>query len=203
MGAALNAIDEAAEAISRGGVVVLPTDTVYGLAADAASAEAVDRIFALKGRPSDKSLQLLVPAENWLERLGKPSEGARLLARRYWPGPLTIIVRASAQAPVQVISESTIGLRVPAHQLTAELLRRTGPLAATSANRSGEATPQDVESIRSIFGDGVDVYIDGGRIEGTASTVVDASGSEIVIVREGGVSAAEITRALEFGFEAG
>lgn len=207
MGAPLSAIDEAAEAVARGCVVVVPTDTVYGLAADAGNANAVDRIFALKGRPSDKALQLLVPAADWLERLGTPSNDARLLARRYWPGPLTIIVPASAQAPDSMTSEGTVGLRVPAHPLTIELLHRTGPLAATSANRSGEVTPHDVASIRPLFGDGVDVYVDGGRIEGTASTVVDATGSEIVIVREGAVPASEIMReimcALEFGFEAG
>ena len=194
MGAALSGIDEAAEAIARGGVVVLPTDTVYGLAADADRPEAIQRIFALKRRPVDKSLQLLVPGEEWLERLGTPSGDARLLARRYWPGPLTIVIQSES---------GTVGLRVPANELTLELLRKTGPLAATSANRSGAETPSNIESIRELFGDEVDVYVDGGRIEGRASTVVDATGSEVGIVREGVVPASEIARALECGFEAG
>lgn len=194
MGATLSDIDEAAEAIARGGVVVVPTDTVYGLAADADRTEAIQRIFALKRRPADKSLQLLVPGEEWLERLGKPSSGARLLARRYWPGPLTIVIQSES---------GTVGIRVPANELTLELLRKTGPLAATSANRSGEETPSNIESIRELFGDEVDVYVDGGRIEGLASTVVDATGSEVGIVRAGAVPASEIARALECGFEAG
>ncbi len=203
MGATLSVLDEAAGAIGRGGVIVVPTDTVYGLAAGPDHAEAVDRIFSLKGRPSDRSLQLLVPGDEWLERFGRPSADARLLARRYWPGPLTIVVAASPQAPQAVTSEGTIGLRVPAHGLTRELLQRTGPLVATSANRSGEPTPHDVASIRALFGVDVDVYVDGGRIEGTASTVVDSTGTEVVIVRDGAVPATEIMRALECGFEAG
>ena len=173
---------------------MIPTDTVYGLAAGAEHAEAVERIYSLKDRPSDKSLQLLVPDGEWLERLGMPSADARLLARRYWPGPLTIVVPSAS---------GTIGLRVPANGLALKLLRRTGPLAATSANRSGEQTPSDVESIRELFGDTVDVYVDGGVIDGVASTVVDTTGPEIVVVREGAVSASEIMRALECGFEAG
>jgi L-threonylcarbamoyladenylate synthase len=169
---------------------------VYGLAARADRLEGVERIFALKGRPKDKLLQLLVAGEDWLERAGLPSEQAQALARRYWPGPLTIVVRCGPAAPVAFASAPTIGLRFPSHPIAAEIIGRTGPLAATSANRSGEATPKDVPSIRSVFADGVDVYVDAGSIDGSASTVVDTTGAEPVVLREGAIPLEEIRRVL-------
>jgi tRNA threonylcarbamoyl adenosine modification protein (Sua5/YciO/YrdC/YwlC family) len=193
LGAALSVVEAAADALARGGVVVIPTDTVYGLAAVPWNVDAVRRIFQLKGRPSDKSLQLLVPDETWLDRYGVPSAAARALAHRYWPGPLTIIIPSS---------DGTVGLRVPANELALDVLRRSGPLAATSANRSGEDTPNDLQSIREIFGESVDVYVDGGRIAGIASTVVDTTGTRVEVVREGAISALEIMRAVESRFEA-
>jgi tRNA threonylcarbamoyl adenosine modification protein (Sua5/YciO/YrdC/YwlC family) len=188
VGAALSTLDEAAEALARGGVVVIPTDTVYGLAARFDDATAVRRIYELKGRPSDKALQVLVPDEGWLDHLGAPSASAHVLAQRFWPGPLTIVVASGSE---------TIGLRVPANEVTLELLKRTGPLAATSANQSGRQTPGDIESIRTLFGDGVDCYVDGGRIDGTASTVVDTTRGGAEIVREGAISSVDIAAALE------
>jgi L-threonylcarbamoyladenylate synthase len=203
VGAPLSIVDEAVAALAHGGVVVVPTDTVYGLAAGADRPEAVERIFELKVRPSEKAVQVLVPGEEWLERLGRPTAYARRLAHRYWPGPLTLIVNASSAAPTAVTSGGTIGLRVPAHPLALKILDRAGAIAATSANRTGEQTPDDISTIRALFGDDVDVYVDGGRIAGVASTVVDTTGPSPVVVREGVVPAEEILRAHERGFEAG
>ena len=203
MGHKLGSVDAAVEALERGGVVIIPTDTVYGLAASANSPDAIERIFEIKGRPSDKALQLLVAGEEWLERLGRPSAEARTLARRYWPGPLTIVIEAGRDVPAAVGGSGTVGLRVPAHPVALEILDRVGVVAATSANRSGYSTPHDVPSIRLLFGEEIDVYVDAGRIEGRASTVVDLTRSGPSIAREGAIPSREIMRALGFEFEAG
>ena len=194
MGDALTDVERAAAALASGGVVVIPTDTVYGLAARADDAAAIDRIYALKARSRDKELQLLIPDVGWLDRLSRPSAAARRLAERFWPGPLTIILSGLQE-------ESRVGLRVPAHAVALDLLGRVGAVAATSANRSGEPTPADVAAIRDLFGNAVDVYLDGGTIAGAASTVVDLTGAEPEIVREGNISAADIAHALEGRFE--
>lgn len=188
MGEVLTVVEEAVAALVHGGVVVMPTDTVYGLAAKADLDEAVDRIYELKGRPRSKALQLLVPGVSWIDRVGRPSDGACILAERFWPGPLTIVVPTAAG--------DTVGVRMPAHPLALEVLRGVGALAATSANRSGEETIGDLAAIRALFRDGVDVYLNGGAIDGLASTVVDMTWAEPRVIREGAVSADEITRAL-------
>lgn len=188
MGKALTIVEDAVAALARGGVVVIPTDTVYGLAAKAGHDVAVNRIYALKGRPREKALQLLVPDVSWLDRLGRPSEAVRVLAERFWPGPLTIVVPGH--------TDEAVGLRMPDHPLALDVLASAGAVAATSANRSGAETPRDAASIRELFGEGVDVYVDGGTIDGLASTVVDMTGAEPRVLREGAVTADEITRAL-------
>lgn len=203
MGPPLSSIDRAVAALEAGGVVVVPTDTVYGLVAKADLSDAVDRIFEIKGRPQAKTLQLLVADAGSLDRFGRPGDEARRLADRYWPGPLTIIVVASDRAPASVTSEGTVGIRMPDHDTALEVVRRVGPLAATSANRSNEPTPAELAAIRSIFAAGVDVYLDGGRIEGRASTIVDVTQERPILVREGAISADEIAMAAGFGFESG
>jgi tRNA threonylcarbamoyl adenosine modification protein (Sua5/YciO/YrdC/YwlC family) len=190
-------------ALERGGLAVIPTDTVYGVVAAADRVDAVERIFALKERATSKSLQLLVEQEDAIEIYGHPSREARRLASRYWPGPLTIVVRASERAPNSVLSGLTIGLRMPDHAIALEIIRSTGPLAASSANRSGEPTPGSLVEIRSTFGSAIDVYVDGGTIVGRASTVVDVTRPDPVVLREGAIAADEIMRVAGFGFETG
>ncbi|MGH2759339.1 MAG: L-threonylcarbamoyladenylate synthase [Actinomycetota bacterium] len=196
MGEALSVLDDAVAALERGGVIVLPTDTVYGLAARADLTDAVRRITTLKRRPDDKAFQVLIPSGAWLDRLAEPTDAARRLADRFWPGPLTIVVAAGAEAPRATVADGTIGLRVPAQPLALEIIERSGPLAASSANRAGEATPSAIDGVRASFGDGVDVYVDGGEVAGVASTVVDVSGPAPVILREGAISAAVLDAAV-------
>lgn len=199
----LSSLEDAVAALERSdGVAVIPTDTVYGLVARMDRPDAIQRVFEIKGRSEEKALQILVPSDDWLVRLGRPSEVARKLARRYWPGPLTIVIEAGENVPAPLTQGGRIGMRSPAHPLAQEVIVRSGVLAATSANRSGETTPLDVASIRSLFGDNVDVYVDGGRIETRASTVVDVTETSAVVKREGAIPREEILRALEFGFEA-
>lgn len=178
-------LDEAVAALERGEVVVLPTETVYGLAARVDRLSAIEKIFELKGRDTEKVLQVLVPDASWLERLGEPSAACRALARAFWPGPLTLIIRARADTPTAVIKDGGVGIRVPDNAATLAVLRDAGAVAASSANRSGESTPDNIDAIRTIFGDGVAVYLDGEMIAGSGSTVVDMTTDEPKLVREG------------------
>jgi tRNA threonylcarbamoyl adenosine modification protein (Sua5/YciO/YrdC/YwlC family) len=185
--ALLTSVPEAAAIARAGGIVVVPTETVYGLAARPTE-ELVARLFELKRRPRDKSVQLLIPSIDAMAELGEPSPDAIVLAEAFWPGPLTLVVRASDAAPDALVDDCRIGLRVPGHALALDLLARCGPLAATSANLSGDPTPSAISDIHDLFGSSVDAYIDGGEIVGTGSTVVDVSRDEPRVLREGPIS---------------
>jgi len=178
-------VDDAVAALLRGDVVVLPTETVYGLAA---TFDNVEKIFELKGRDADKVLQVLVPDATWLERLGDPSGEAKAVASAFWPGPLTLVVKARADTPAAVIKDGGVGVRVPANDETRAILARVGAVAASSANRSGEPTPNTIDAIEALFGSGVAVYVNAGEIRGTGSTVVDMTKDEPRLIREGPIS---------------
>lgn len=196
MGEALREdVEAAVAAVRRGGLVVFPTDTVYGLGSRP-DPQAVERIFALKERAPERVLQLLVPSVEWVERVAVPDDRARKLIAAFFPGPLTLVLPASGEAPEAVAGGGAVGIRIPAHPVALELLAAAGPLAATSANRSGEPTPSDVASIRALFGSSVDAYVDGGTIEGRASTVVDLTGAEPMVLREGSIASDELARVL-------
>jgi L-threonylcarbamoyladenylate synthase len=162
--------------LDGGGVAVVPTDTVYGLAARLDRASAITRIFDLKRRPISKALPVLVPSVEAATRLGVFWPDALRMASEGWPGPLTLVVEASSPLPQVGGDGSTVGLRVPDHSFTLELLRRCGPLAATSANRSGMATGSTVDQVMAEFGDGVDLYIDGGLLAAAPSKVISLVG---------------------------
>lgn len=181
--------DSAVEAITAGAVVGVPTDTVYGLAIDPLNENAVQRLFEIKGRPVGKPVGLLVPSLEAAAELGTFSESALQLARRFWPGGLTLVVR-----PRVVLSDwvgdrqtETVGLRMPDHAIALGLLERTGPLAVTSANRSGEPDSIDDDEARAIFAEEVAVYLPGVSPGGVASTVVDATGQRMAVLRQGDV----------------
>jgi L-threonylcarbamoyladenylate synthase len=184
VGEILTSVDEAAAIVDRGGVIVVPTETVYGLAGKPV-AEVVERILRIKERPVEKSIQLLLAGAEWMERVAQTSTAADALARAFWPGPLTLVLHAADDAPPALVSDETIGVRVPAHPTVLELLGRCGPLAASSANPSGLPTAPTVGDIRRIFGDRVDGYLDGGRIAGTGSTVVDLTTDPANVLRVG------------------
>lgn len=177
----------AVAAIQAGHIVGLPTDTVYGIGADPLSDAGVSRLFDLKGRPEHKPVGLLVASVEQATSVGLLDGVAAELASEHWPGALTLIVTPLV-ALADWVGDSqrdTVGVRVPDHPVALELLARTGPLAVTSANRSGgpEAL-SDVEA-RSILGDDVTVYLEGTCPGGEASTVVDATGSRLTVLREG------------------
>jgi L-threonylcarbamoyladenylate synthase len=189
----------AVEALARGELVVLPTDTVYGLAARPELPEATARLFEAKGRSRDLTLPVLVADRDGAGLAGSLDERALLLAERFWPGPLTLVVeRTEASAGWDLGDDrGTIGLRVPDHDRTRALLAETGPLAVTSANRSGEPTPPDCDGVRAVLWDAVTVYVcDDPRPAGPPSTVLDLAGPKPTVLREGVLRAEEILGAL-------
>ena len=182
----MSTLEETAAALARGELAVIPTDTVYGLAASLGHPSSVAEIFTAKGRPPDKPIPVLGTGVDQLSTVANFDERARKLAMRFWPGPLTLILpRAEAFAADLGGNETrTVGVRVPKEPRALELLRITGPLAVTSANRSGEPEATTVEEARSALGGSVSVYLDGGRCVGTPSTIVFLVG-ERRLLREG------------------
>ena len=197
---AAEAIDAAAAALSAGQLVVVPTETVYGIAARPDVPEATGRLFETKSRPPRLTLPVLVPAANVAWRYGERTTAASALASRFWPGPITLVLRRTTTSAGWNLGEATgsIGLRVPDHAVCLALLRRTGAMAATSANLSGRPPLQDAEALRSAFGDSVAVYLvlhaEAEPPAGTASTVVDATGDRPRILRPGPIGPDEVLR---------
>ena len=189
-------VDEIVAVLERGGVVVLPTDTVYGLAALPTSRHAVERVFALKGRRADVPLAVLSASADQALGLGEPIEGVGRVAARFWPGPLTLVLPRRAGVELHLGEPGhTIGLRVPDHDLVHAIAERTGPIAATSANRHGQPThPTAGESAASLTAE-PDLVVDGGPLEASASTVVDASGTPWVALRHGPIDPTEVIAA--------
>lgn len=176
-------LTRAAQLIREGGVVAFPTDTVYGLGAAADDEVATKRIYRIKGRPAGLPLILMVAAESQLEGFVHLDSRAEAYIRRWWPGPLTLILHATGGA--------TLGVRIPQHKVALELLRAAGPLMTTSANLHGEDPAMTAKEAGSL--PGVTVVIDGGAAPGgTASTVLDLTGPEPHVLREGAILAPEL-----------
>jgi L-threonylcarbamoyladenylate synthase len=192
---------EAAVALLRAGeIVAVPTDTVYGIAVDLALPDAIERLFAAKRRPPDKAVALLLADADQAAVLGEVNAAARLLAERFWPGGLTLVLprRPDARLPdVLAAGAPTVGVRVPDHPAPRALAAALGPLPTTSANRSGEPDARDAHEIAERLGDAIALVLDGGPIRGgPASTVVDCTGSRPVIRRAGAIASADIARVL-------
>lgn len=190
-------IEQAAEAILSGQVIGYPTDTVYGLGANALNAQAVARVFELKGR--DRYRPILVIAGNMAQaqQLVVLSELAERLAQRFWPGPLTLVLPARPGVPPHLLSaDGKLGLRIPRHPICLELLNRCGvPITSTSGNISGQRNPVSAEDLLASFGDRLDLIIDSGPARSPApSTVVTFIDDEIILLREGAISRLELER---------
>jgi L-threonylcarbamoyladenylate synthase len=182
-----SALERAAAALLAGRAVVLPTDTVYGVAALPAHEDELRR---LKGRPESVPIAVLVADATQAEvAAGAPlTPLGALLAAAFWPGPLTIVLPTA--------TGSTLGVRCPDHDFVRALAAAAGPLATTSANRHGAPTPTTAAEAAAALADAVSLVVDGGEVAGTASTVVDATGAEPVILREGGIGSAEVAAAV-------
>jgi L-threonylcarbamoyladenylate synthase len=193
---------EAARTLRAGGVVVFPTDTVYGVGADAFDRAATARVFEVKRRPRSLALPVLVarPRQAWALAAEVPEAAAELVAA-FWPGALTLVL-PQAEGLDWDLGETRgrVAVRMPAHDWLLEVILDVGPLAATSANVSGRPTPSRVEEIAAELGDGVSLYLDGGPAPGDVpSTIVDVSGPRPKVLREGAIPAAEVRRALGAG----
>jgi tRNA threonylcarbamoyl adenosine modification protein (Sua5/YciO/YrdC/YwlC family) len=177
----------AIELLRAGQVIAFPTDTVYGLAVDPFRPGAADRVFAAKRRPREVSLPVLVTGtEMALSLATAVPDAARALMARFWPGPLTVVIpsRPGLEADLGE-DEATIGVRCPDHPVPLALCAAAGPLATTSANRHGEPTLTTATEVAEVFGDEVAVVLDGGTCHGSPSTVVDCTGVEPRLLREG------------------
>ena len=193
-------LEEAAAIIRSGGIVAMPTDTLYGLAADPFSTAAVERIFAAKGRSADRALPLVAADIAQLEAcMGPLPILGRRLAAACWPGPLTLLVpRPPSLPPVVTGGLECVGVRVPAHAVARELCRSCGgPLTATSANASGAPAPADPDDVERNMSETVAMLLDAGMTPGGApSTIVDVSGRDARLVRPGAIPWNEVQACL-------
>jgi L-threonylcarbamoyladenylate synthase len=194
------AIDRAAGVLRGGGLVAFPTETVYGLGADAADGAAVVRVFQAKGRPPSHPLIVhLADAEQLDDWVADVPATARLLAGRFWPGPLTLVLRRGRRVPLETTGGlETVAVRVPAHPVALALLSAFGGgIAAPSANRFGSVSPTTAGHVRAELGDAVDVVLDGGPCQvGVESTIVDATSEALSVLRPGGVTREDLQAAL-------
>lgn len=194
------AIEAAALAIRRGGLVVLPTDTVYGVAADAFDPDAVADLLKAKGRGRDMPPPVLISSATTADALALALPGyARTLMEHFWPGPLTLVGKQQPSLQWDLgDTRGTVAMRMPNHPLTLDLLERTGPLAVSSANLTGRPPATDAEHADDMLGEHVSVVIDAGESPGGgASTIIDVTGVQGRILRRGAISLEELNAALE------
>ncbi len=192
------AIPRAFEVLRDGGLVAFPTDTVYGVGALVFDEKAIESIYAAKERPVEKAIPVLLGDAADIGQVAEeiPLFASRLI-ERFWPGPLTVLVPKKSSVPVVVSATSTVGVRVPDHEVARALLRLAGPMAVTSANISSQPSPTTAEEVHQQLGGRIALIIDGGRTPGgVPSTLVDCTGSEIQILREGPISRDELLKAI-------
>ena len=182
-----NAIEMAARTIKAGGVIAFPTDTVYGIGVSAFNAEAIDIVYQVKGRSHLKAIPILISSPGELDNVTPPhSDRVEKVINQFWPGALTLVLPLLPSLPENLSPTSTIGLRVPDYPMTRDLLKMTGPLAATSANLSGQPSALSAGEVLEQLDGRIDLVLDGGPSPGgQASTVLDCTGDEFQILREG------------------
>ena len=175
---------------ANGGVIVFPTDTLYGMACDPRNPEALARVYNIKGRSAQKALPVLVGGlDQLVEIVSEVPEKARHLLETFWPGPLTIVLPKQPGLPAELTPYPGVAVRMPNHPFALALLQAFGPLAVTSANLSDHANPGTAEEVLVQLGNSVDLVIDGGRLEiGRGSTILDCGSETLVLLREGPIS---------------
>jgi L-threonylcarbamoyladenylate synthase len=196
---ALDAIDRAVAVFQAGGLVAFPTDTVYGVAAPAFSKEGIDRLYEAKGRENNKAISVLIGNHDQLNIITPNlTQSASLLAQRFWPGGLTLIVSRRPELPNNLSPLPTIGVRMPNHPFAIALIIRCGPLATTSANLSGGPDPQTVQDVLAQLDGRIALVFDGGATPGgIPSSVVDCTLPEPAILRSGAISTEDILNVLQ------
>lgn len=189
-------IEEFEEILHNGGALVLPTETVYGIFTKALDETAVNHVYQLKKRPRDKAMNLNVADYQTILEFSKEQPSyLKDLFEAFLPGPLTIILKANDKVPAWINSgKSTVGFRLPNHPLTADLIKKTGPLIGPSANISGNESGKEYASIMAAFDHEVAGYVDDQAITGQDSTIVDLSGEKAKILRQGALTADELKK---------
>ncbi|MBE9480029.1 MAG: threonylcarbamoyl-AMP synthase [Chloroflexi bacterium] len=189
---------QAIEVLAQGELVAFPTDTVYGLGADAFNDQAVRKLYLAKGRSQEKAIPVLVATlEQFVDIVDQTTLPAMRLVEKFWPGPLTIVLQQASALSAEISAYSTVGVRIPDHPIAQELIRAAGPLAVTSANRSGDPEACTAEEIETNMGAQVDLIVDGGRTPGgQPSTVVDCTQDPPRILRVGPITEEEIRSVL-------
>lgn len=196
------AVHVAADVLAGGGLVVFPTDTVFGLAASIDRPDTVARLYTAKGRPLDRPIPVLVSSRHQAERLATVvDQAASRLMERFWPGGLTILLPAAGWLPPEVTrGTGQVGVRMPDHGLALAIIEAAGgALATTSANRSGEPEAAAAEEARDALGDAVDLILDGANGVGTPSTVIRLSGSDLFVLRRGAIEPERILAEIDGG----
>jgi L-threonylcarbamoyladenylate synthase len=192
--------EDALAALARGEVIVFPTETLYGLGADALNSRAVDRVFQLKGREPNNPIPVLVADRAMLNMLVVTvPEMANALMDTFWPGPLTLVLPARSETPKPLVNaKGGIGVRISSRPIATQLVARfQRPLTATSANPAGKEPARTLDEAKRYFSETIEIFVDGGRLESkTGSTVVELLNSKIKIIREGEISAAALAQAI-------
>lgn len=193
-----NQLNEVLQTITQEDVVIFPTDTVYGIGASIFSPKALDKIFEIKNRPTDKSLIVLCADELQLEEIVGPlSVDVKKIIDAFLPGGLTLILKCYMSLPEEITrGKQTIGVRIPDHPLALELLKEFGPLATTSANISGEPSPTKIDRLNPVIQRVNYVFDDGETKQQIPSTILDCTKDEFVILREGAITLEEIQKVL-------
>jgi len=188
------AIQQAIDVLNSGGVVIFPTDTVYGLAASAFNEGAIQRLYRMKERDPQKSIAVLLGNISQIRLIAADfPESARKLAERYWPGGLTLLVSKLDTLPPALSANEKIGIRIPDYPVIQDLIIHTGPLATTSANLSGEPPAKKLSDLPDSLLRQADLILDGGPVKGgIASTVVDCTVRPLLVLREGAISKKEV-----------
>src|SRR3989304_7287193 len=193
-----SAISHALDVLNHGGLIVFPTDTVYGLAALPFQAQFVERLYGVKGRSSQKAIGILLGDRAHLAQvIASMNPIAARLAEAFWPGPLTLVVPRHPDLPYALASDETIGVRMPDHPAALALLHQSGPLAVTSANLSGRQNTGTAQEVLDQLRGRVHLVLDGGLVPGgVPSTVVDCTGAQPIVLRQGPVTLEDIRAAL-------
>jgi len=197
----VNNIDKAVEILKRAGLIIYPTETFYGIGADALNPDAVRKIFKIKGRTERKPLPLIISDIRMLDLLEvEINKKSALLIESFWPGPLTILFRVRRELPDGVVSgDKKVGIRISSNPIAREIVHLLdSPVTATSANLSGDNNPENISDISEKLLKSVDAVIDAGKLQGgLASTIVDPTVSPIRIIREGAISSTKIFSVVE------
>jgi L-threonylcarbamoyladenylate synthase len=191
-------ISKAIESLRNGEIIVYPTDTLYGLGADIYNDNAVRKIFQIKKRPIDMPLSVAIHDYNELDKIAFTNDRINNIANKYLPGKITLILRKKeCISDIVTAGLNKVAIRIPDNKFTLELLSNFGPITSTSANIHGQKTPGNISDIGMQFKDGdIAEYIDIGKLEGQPSTIIDMTGGEIKIIREGAISAKAILDAI-------